>query len=148
MRDSDAIGAGELSESGALAAVPTAHNERPELLSVYCNSAFLRMLMPMDRHRHSCPLSQQELIDEFFIEHRVHVLEIAAFLDRMDRAADRNAEGEFRYTAFKRAVAELVSTDSGRVERVQMILSDRDVRLLEERDQQSAWGAPRTNGTL
>ncbi len=102
----------------------------------------------MDRYRHSCPLSQQALIDEFFIEHRVHVLEIAAFLDRMDRATNRNAEGEFRYMAFKRAVAELVTTDPGRVERVQMILSDRDVRLLEERDQQSAWGAPQTNGTL
>lgn len=105
----------------------------------------------MDRYRDTCPMSQQALIDEYFIEHRAHVLEIAAYLDRLNRAAAPNAEDEFRYLAFKRAVAELASDKPGRAERVQMILSDQDVRLLEERDQQSAWGAPpsaaRQNGS-
>jgi len=96
----------------------------------------------MDRYQKSCPMSQQELINEFFIEHRVHILEIAAYLDRLDRATHKNARQEFRYLAFKKAVAELVSDKPGRIERIQMILSDQDVRLLEERDQQSAWGAP------
>lgn len=103
--------------------------------------------MHMDRYHQTCPMSQQALIDEFFIEHRVHILEIAAFLDRLDRALDQNAVHEFRYRAFRQAVAELTSSKPGRVERVQMLLSDRDVRLLEERDQQNAWGAaPGQNG--
>lgn len=33
----------------------------------------------------SCPLSQQELIDEYFMESRTKILDIAAFLDRLDR---------------------------------------------------------------
>lgn len=105
----------------------------------------------MDRYRNTCPMSQQALIDEYFIEHRAHILEVAAYLDRLNRTAERNAEDEFRYVAFRRAVAELASDEPGRVERVQMILSDQDVRLLEERDRQSAWGAPqnvaRRNGS-
>lgn len=101
----------------------------------------------MDRYHQTCPMSQQALIDEFFIEHRVHILEIAAFLDRLDRASDQNAVHEFRYRAFRQAVAELTNDKPGRVERVQMLLSDQDVRLLEERDQQNAWGAaPGQNG--
>lgn len=102
----------------------------------------------MDRYRHTCPMSQQALIDEFFIEYRANILAIAAYLDRLDRSADRNAKQEFRYVAFKEAVQELASDEPGRVERVQMLLSDQDVRLLEERDQQSAFGAarPHTNG--
>lgn len=104
----------------------------------------------MSRYNQTCPMSQQTLIDEFFIEHRVHVLEIAAFLDRLNRAAGQDASDDFRYAALRKAVAELASSEPGRVERVQMIFSDPDVRLLEERDQQSAWGASkrasRSNG--
>ena len=32
------------------------------------------------------PLSPQALVDEYFIENRTRLLEIAAFLDRLDRA--------------------------------------------------------------
>ena len=89
----------------------------------------------------SCPLTQQQLIDEFFIEYRAQVLAIAAFLDRLDRAAARDAEGEFRYRAFREAVAALTSGEGGRAKRVQMILSDPRLDLLDERDRQSAFGA-------
>ena len=95
----------------------------------------------MKRYDKTCKMTQKELINEFFIEHRVQVLEIAAFLDRCDRAKAQDAEGEFRYEALRQAIAELTSDTPGRVGRIQMLLSDRDVRLLEERDQQSAWGA-------
>ena len=43
----------------------------------------------------SCPLTQRQLIDEFFMEHRTKVLDIAAFLDRFERAAVRDAEDDF-----------------------------------------------------
>lgn len=94
-----------------------------------------------EKYRGTCPLSQQHLIDEYFIEHRANVLAIAAFLDRLDRSVERNAEEEFRYHAFRRAVAALTSDAPGRVERVQMLLSDPRHDLLEERDRQNAFGA-------
>ena len=102
----------------------------------------------MNKYRETCPMSQQQLIDEFFIEHRVHVLEIAAYLDRLNRAEVQNAASDFRYSALRKAVAELNSDEPGRIERVQMIFSDPDLRLLEERDQQSAWGAPQIDSRM
>lgn len=95
----------------------------------------------MSKYTHTCPLTQRQLVDEYFIEYRAQVLAVAAFLDRLDRAAERDAEGEFRYQAFREAVAALTSGEAGRAERVQMILSDPRLELLEERDQQSAFGA-------
>ena len=91
--------------------------------------------------RGSCPLGQKELIDRYFMEHRNQVLAIAAFLDRMDRSASQDAGDEFRFVALKKAIRELTSGDFGRTERVQLMLSDLDTSLLEERDQQGAYGA-------
>lgn len=90
----------------------------------------------------SCPLTQKQLIDAFFMEHRTKILDLAAFLDRLDRAAERDAEDDFRFVAFREALTVLLSDGTERAKRVQMVLSDRDTRLLEERDQQGAHGAP------
>jgi len=95
----------------------------------------------MDRYKDTCPLSQKELIDEYFIEYRAEIVAIAAFLDRLDRSVKKDAENEFRYIAFKKAVEELTGATPGRVERVQMLLSDPRLELLDERDQQNADGA-------
>ncbi len=89
----------------------------------------------------TCPLSQQRLIDEFFIEHRTKILDIAGFLDRLDRSVDKNGEDDFRLRAFRSALSILSEGDAGRAERVQLALSDLDTELLEERDQQAAFGA-------
>ncbi|ADI14990.1 hypothetical protein [Truepera radiovictrix] len=96
--------------------------------------------------RSSCPLSQRELIDTYFMEHRNQVLAIAAFLDRMDRSRTKDAQDEFRFVALQRALRELTSGEFGRTERVQLLLSDLDTSLLEERDQQGAYGAPKRQG--
>ena len=91
----------------------------------------------------TCPLSQQKLIDEFFIEHRTKILDIAGFLDRMDRSVDKNGEDDFRLRAFRKALSVLSEDEVGRAERVQMTLSDLNTELLKERDQQGAFGASR-----
>jgi hypothetical protein len=39
----------------------------------------------MARHTQTSPLSGTELVDEYFIENRTKLLDIAAFLDRLDR---------------------------------------------------------------
>ncbi len=95
----------------------------------------------MDRYKETCPMSQKEIIDEYFIEYRAQIVAVAAFLDRLDRSTNKNADSEFRYKAFKKAVAELMSDEPGRVERVQMLLSDPRIELMDERDQQHAFGA-------
>ena len=89
-------------------------------------------------HGGTSPLSQSELIAEYFMEHRVQVLELAAFLDRLDRARELDAEDDFRLRSIRRALGVLVDDDGQRVQRVQMIFSDPRSELLEELDQKSA----------
>jgi hypothetical protein len=91
----------------------------------------------------TCPLTQQQLIDEYFIEHRTKILDIAAFLDRFDRAAAHDAEDDFRIVAFRKALAALLDTGGGqtRMREVQMLLSDPRTDLLPELDRKSAFGA-------
>ena len=56
------------------------------------------------------PLSPRELVDEYFIENRTKLLEIAAFLDRLDRADPSYAGRDFRMKAFAEALAGLGRT--------------------------------------
>lgn len=89
----------------------------------------------------SCPRTQRELIELEFIEHRTKILDIAAFLDRFDRSVEHNANDDFRIKAFREALKALNSHEFGRVERIQMLLSDMSSELRAERDGQSAYGA-------
>ena len=95
----------------------------------------------MDAHSHTCPLSQQELLDGYFMDHRAQVLALAAFLDRFERSKHRNAETDFRMDAFRAALQLLVAPGPERARRVQMVMSDHNLDLLEVRDGQSAYGA-------
>ena len=92
-------------------------------------------------HPGTSPLTQRELIAEYFMEHRVQVLELAAFLDRLDRAREIDADDDFRLRSIRKALAALVDGDGDRVQRVQMIFSDPRSELLDELDQKSAKGA-------
>src|SRR5215216_5459516 len=95
---------------------------------------------PMTNHTGTCPLTQQQVIDEYFIEHRTKLLDIAAFLDRLERAAALNAADDFRVVAFRAALRLLCSDTPGRIEHIQMALSDLTIEPLAERDRQSAFG--------
>ena len=95
----------------------------------------------MDAYRGTCPLTQRQLIDEYFLEHRTKILDLAAFLDRMDRSIDKNADDDFRVVALREALHVLCSEAPGRAEKVQMILSDPTIEPLAERDRQNAFGA-------
>ena len=88
----------------------------------------------------SLPLSPQELVDEYFIENRTRLLEIAAFLDRLDRIDVSYAGRDFRMKAFREALAALEG-DGGRLDRIQMILSDPRETPLDALDRKSALGA-------
>ncbi|HJZ46329.1 MAG TPA: hypothetical protein VKE41_04155 [Roseiflexaceae bacterium] len=92
----------------------------------------------------TCPLTQQQLVGEYFIEHRTKLLDIAAFLDRLDRAVALDATHDFRVIALRQALQLLCSDQPGRIERIQIALSDPTLELLAERDRQNAFGAAQT----
>ena len=97
----------------------------------------------MDRHSNTCALTQQQLIDKYFMEMRAKVLDVAAFLDRMDRSIDHNAEGDFRMVAMRQALEVLCggASAAGRAYDVQMLFSDPTTEPLERLDRKSAFGA-------
>jgi hypothetical protein len=86
------------------------------------------------------PLSAKEIVDEFFIENRTRLLEIAAFLDRLDRADPRYAAQDFRMRAFTEALAG-VGEAGGRLDRMQLLFSDPTTEPLGALDRKSAVGA-------
>lgn len=87
------------------------------------------------------PLTQRELIDVYFMDHRVQVLELAAFLDRLDRADASDAEDDFRLRATREALGVLTDGQGDRTLRAQMIFSDPRSELLPELDRKGARGA-------
>ena len=89
----------------------------------------------------TCLLSQQQLIDEYFMEIRAKILDVAAFLDRFDRSITPNATDDFRIVAMREALVALTSNELGRVLAVQMIFSDPTTELRSELDRKSAYGA-------
>jgi hypothetical protein len=86
------------------------------------------------------PLTPRELVDEYFIENRTKILEIAAFLDRLDRADPTYAARDFRMRAFTEALAALSRTGN-RLDQIQLLLSDPTTTPLDALDRKSALGA-------
>ncbi len=89
----------------------------------------------------SCPLTQQQLIELYFLETRAKILDVAAFLDRLDRSIEHNAEDDFRMGALRSAVEALCQQAPGRVHTIQMLLSDPSTEPLPQLDRKSAYGA-------
>ncbi len=63
-----------------------------------------------------------EVVDRYFLEHRAKLIDIAAFLDRVDRAG--GADGGFRMDQFKRALGLLTDGQADRARRVLETFSD------------------------
>ena len=95
----------------------------------------------MNTWEHTCLLSQQQLIDEYFMEVRAKLLDVAAFLDRLDRSVERNAEDDFRLVAMRQALRMLAAEAADRVSCLQMLFSDLTAEPLAELDRKSAFGA-------
>ena len=87
-----------------------------------------------------CPLTGPQIVDEYFIENRTRLLEIAAFLDRLDRVDPDRAVQDFRMQVFRDAV-DALGTPGDRLNRIQMLLSDPTTEPLDRLDRKSAQGA-------
>lgn len=66
-------------------------------------------------------MNRQQLLDLYYLEARAKLIDLAAFLDRLDRAP---GEGDFRLAAFNQALEHLQSEKTARAERVLKVLSD------------------------
>jgi hypothetical protein len=95
----------------------------------------------MRTYERTCPLSQQQLLDLYFLEMRAKMLDVAAFLDRMERAVDTATNDDFRMVSMRQALEALAASTVDRVRTIQMILSDPTTELLDHVDHKSAFGA-------
>ncbi|MCZ6792500.1 MAG: hypothetical protein O7J95_02670 [Planctomycetota bacterium] len=68
------------------------------------------------------PLKASELLDKEYLELRAKILEVAATLDRLDRA-DGDVSGDPRSDLLRRGIAELAKREADRAERLQLIFS-------------------------
>ncbi|MCC7153793.1 MAG: hypothetical protein IT161_04400 [Bryobacterales bacterium] len=89
-----------------------------------------------------CPLTMRQIVDEYFIENRTKLLDIAAFLDRIERSSDQeDPSKDFRLRVFRKALDILSEDGQSRVLRMQMLLSDPTTAPRTVLDQKSAKGA-------
>jgi hypothetical protein len=83
-------------------------------------------------------LSKERTLDLYFMDARCKLIEIAAFLDRLDRSS---GSGDFRETSFREALTVLSQGQSDRARRVLMTLSDPTTEPLPSAGTKGACGA-------
>ena len=75
-------------------------------------------------------MDRRQLLDLYFVDARARLIDIAAFLDRIERGegteGTKGTEGteDFRVEAFRRALKELERTGADRARRVLLAFSD------------------------
>ena len=86
------------------------------------------------------PLSKRAVVDRYFLEHRAKVLDIAAFLDRVDRAQGEGAD-DYRRAALEACCAILVDGKPDRARRALELLSDHSTEPIAKAPMKGATGA-------
>jgi signal transduction protein with GAF and PtsI domain len=90
--------------------------------------------------------TKQEILDQYFIEVRHKLIEVAAFLDRVDRA---EGEDDFRIKAFRAALKELERAEPERAKQILLALSDpttQPIPAAKGKSAAGAWPGETTNG--
>lgn len=83
-------------------------------------------------------MNRQQLLDLYYLEARSKLIDLAAFLDRLDRA---KGESDFRLNAFNQALEQLRADSTPRVERVLAVLSDPTTEPIPAATTKAACGA-------
>ncbi|MBN1614779.1 MAG: hypothetical protein JW950_09965 [Deltaproteobacteria bacterium] len=84
----------------------------------------------------------REILDIYFIENRARLLDIASFLDRIDRyEGAAEAKADFRYQAFLKALKILLESPNNRTKNIQLNFSDPTTEPLESAVGLKAFGA-------
>ncbi len=83
-------------------------------------------------------MTRQQVLDLYFMDARCKLIEIASFLDRVDRAG---GDADFRLAAFRDAMVTLSSDKPGRAEGVLRALSDPTTEPIAKAPGKGACGA-------
>ncbi len=88
------------------------------------------------------PMSAKEALEKHFLDNRARMLEIASFLDRIDRYKDSpKAKDDFRYRSFIKALKIIIESEKERTKNVQLIFSDLSAGPIEKVVDPGAYGA-------
>jgi hypothetical protein len=83
-------------------------------------------------------MTRQQVLDLYFMDARAKLIDLAAFLDRVDRA---QGEADFRLEALRHALQELNGDAPHRAEKVLLSLSDPTVQPIPAATTKAACGA-------
>jgi hypothetical protein len=83
-------------------------------------------------------MDRRQLLDLYFIDARARLIDLAAFLDRLERAG---ADEDFRAEAFLHALKELDKPGADRAKRVLLALSDPTQAPIDTASGKGACGA-------
>lgn len=84
--------------------------------------------------------SKNDILDLYFMAARRDLIEIAAYLDRLDR---HQGEADFRAAAFDQALRAMLAANPGeRARTVLESLSDHSQAPAKQSNMKAAWGAP------
>lgn len=83
-------------------------------------------------------MTRQQVLDLYFMDARCKLIEVAAFLDRVDRAT---GEADFRLAAFREAMRHLADGHADRAESVLKSLSDPTLVPVDKAPGKGAVGA-------
>lgn len=83
-------------------------------------------------------MTRQQVLDLYFMENRAKLIDLAAFLDRVDRA---DGEADFRIEAFRQAMKHLSDSRPERARSVLLALSDPTTQPIEKAPGKGAVGA-------
>ena len=85
-------------------------------------------------------MTRQQVLDLYFLDARHKLVELAAFLDRVERA---RGGGDFRLAAFRTALRELGGRKRARARKVLLAFSDRTAKPVARAEGKGACGASR-----
>jgi hypothetical protein len=83
-------------------------------------------------------MTRQQVLDLYFMDARFKLIELAAFLDRVDRA---EGQADFRLDAFRTALRELAGGKPDRAKQVLLSLSDPTTTPIDKAPGKGAIGA-------
>ncbi|MBI4844431.1 MAG: hypothetical protein HY809_08940 [Nitrospirae bacterium] len=88
------------------------------------------------------PMQAKEALEKYFLDNRARMLEIASFLDRIDRySGSPEAKEDFRYKSLMKALKIILESEDERTKKVQLFFSDLSSAPLEKVTDQKAYGA-------
>ncbi len=83
-------------------------------------------------------MTRQQVLDLYFLEARSKLIDLGAFLDRVERATGPE---DFRLAAFRKAIAELEQGGPDKAKRVLLAFSDPTTEPIPAATTKSACGA-------